>query len=337
MFSADFAKVETVEAASAQAPPAPTMVGVRVQDEVTSAKVEAVQSHIRPGIGKTICEAARIPDYSLKVPESSYGAALMVPLLFIKEEDSWRDCFQVFCESYWPLAVNYAIQIGLVVCLEEVYEDAEESILDGDCDELNPFFGIICLFLHGVAVCRDMGETIDIVNIIWFHMPTVERNTQFLFDDNALGESELQLVDGGLTMMRKVAVTLFIVLPKFGICITVLIFGSLYLAVSASDADLLLNALAVVFIMDVDEIIFSFMATYRTRAAIAMVPAFSSKRAHWLSRLLQHWGSVWKFLLCAGLAVLIWFCVTSCGSAGFFEGKEIPPPRGPIPSTSSSG
>merc|ERR1712038_781992 len=63
----------------------------------------------------------------------------------------------------------------------------------------------------------------------------------------------------GLTPAYKTFSLLFIVLPKIGLAIALLVYGTGYVMASEETADLLLNSLALIFIVEIAEILYAFL------------------------------------------------------------------------------
>jgi len=267
--------------------------------------------------GKILGEAAAVPKMSFEVPQTSYGSVLVIPVL--QNFESIGDWMGHVMEAYLKLVLTVVLQISMTTWIYGLYLKEVENLVSGapDCEELNKFLELGCLFLHILAVLTDMCETFDMFIIIKSKIPTCDRTEALEYEDQ---DGSLVLVHGGMSVVRKVGLMLGVILPKLVVSVLLLIFGGCYLAASASDADLLLNSLAVVFIMELDDMIFAFFTPSRNKHLMAAVPPFDSNEEEtgfW--KLNSHFGPTFKVLVVIFLVTSLYFGTQRCGDEGFIE------------------
>ena len=105
------------------------------------------------------------------------------------------------------------------------------------------------------------------------------------------------LVSGMLGWL-KVAHVCFVIVPKAAIACTLYYVGSLFILTSEDDETVLLNTVALYFILDVDEYIFSVFTSSFTKNALNKIPPIivkDSDLGFWLtccSMILGNWAAL---------------------------------------------
>jgi len=135
---------------------------------------------------------------------------------------------------------------------------------------------LICTWTHAVFCNIDLQETYEMFDYFWNIVPEVESGERSLFKFQKNEDDELELVEGGMTRAWKLNILFTIILPKAFIALFLLVIGCMYLAASQSNADLFLNCLALVFVLDIDEMIFNFFARKRSVALMDEIPALKA-------------------------------------------------------------
>jgi len=284
--------------------------------EASSASIDVQSISQKRGavLSKAIATRAKsvmsLIDYnpSFRIPMSSYGTAMILPILL--EQSSWMEWLQTDGKCYMRLAINYLIQIPMAYGMSVIAQTEGALIKSGDCDVTNLPLVYAGLFLFVCTVIKDMEETIDITDIAWNLIPTTEQSRTLLYVED---DDEFDLTDGGFSWWHKMGITAFIIVPKFIISVVVLAYGSLFLASSVSNQDVLLNVLALVFIMEIDEMIFTFFAPRRLIAAMEALPEFQYDGDDGFMKKLRTWGLQMKIVFCF-VGVGLFYCLTpTCG------------------------
>lgn len=263
--------------------------------------------------GKPLFQALELPRYSFQMPQNVYGMSAMVGTL--TDPQTILEWFVTCGETYVRCAINYVVQ-GCLLCA--VYQldlwqmDAIDTGLeknDGSCYKLTLFFFIFNLWIFCAVVLSEIFETFDMIEIVLRRVPLVEGRTQCLLfklvDGNAVYQS------GGMSMARKLCVCLFVLVPKLIIGVSMLIIGGLFLNTSASNTDLLLNSLAAVFILDLDEIIYTFATPGHLKRLLEAVPSFDADVAP-VYEVLRATSILWKVVLSGLLVIIFYTTPTHC-------------------------
>lgn len=254
--------------------------------------------------GSLLSEALDLAEYSYSVPATVYGVAMMSGVLF--ETDTFVEWFTKCGESYLRCGMNLLVQVGLMLCVFQIdvwqQDTIDNGIKDGSsCYNLTPFFFGINLWIFCCVVLTEIFETFDMYEIVLRRIPTVPGHSELL--RYTTGEGDPQLQSGGMSVRRKACLCFFVLGPKLGLGITMLVVGGNFLKHSASNTDLLMNSLAAVFILDMDEIIYSFMTPGHARRLLEGLPAFTAA-----PNLLYDTGRktafLWKLLLSSVLVVI---------------------------------
>mmetsp|Transcript_50183 Transcript_50183/g.93989 ORF Transcript_50183/g.93989 Transcript_50183/m.93989 type:complete len:344 (-) Transcript_50183:63-1094(-) len=260
--------------------------------------------------GMLITEAANVPEQVLTVPQNVYGVAALCGLLY-ENENWWQWVERCGC-TYLHLAVNYAMQIAFLVCIwqihlwqhqrldwavrkhrgEDIGEYAEGA---GECWKIAFTLYSICQIVFVAYVCTEIQQTFDKALMIHQNIPTTPVSEVLRWER---GDDGPVLVSGGMSQTRKMVIFVFIVIPKLGIAVALIVIGGQMLASTGSNTDLVFNTLAVNFVQDADELIFNFLAPSSMKHAIEALPPFKVKRVKdgWQRRVFQL-APFWKMIV----------------------------------------
>jgi len=130
-----------------------------------------------------------------------------------------------------------------------------------------PVMCILSLMIWYLAIAKELGSIFNVVRAVVF-LPTT--TTQLDTED----EGTIRFKT--MSMTHKLLILAFN-FARFSIAIILLVTGSLYLAYTSSMEDLLLNAVALEFIMTIDELIFEALAPDRLRDLVAATAPFQMR------------------------------------------------------------
>lgn len=262
--------------------------------------------------GLPLAQAVSLAPVSLSMPLTAYGAVIMLPLILDHTNTRIRN-LQI-CEAWARILVNYVLQGSLLyhVYLMWNWNDQQlhtDCVPGGDTWWIFPTLWFTCMWIFVLSVVKDMGETLVIGNIVLYHIKTVEAPELFRYCQK---EGELELVSGGMSPMQKGVMMVCVVIPKMIIAVGCLIFGGGYLAVTSSNADMLLNSLAVLFILDLDELVFEIMTPRQVRRLLEEVPPFESDVRSVQARFERYGGALFNTVFSAVVVIIFYACVDHC-------------------------
>eukprot|EP00747_Dinoflagellata_sp_TGD_P219713 gnl/TRDRNA2_/TRDRNA2_91784_c0_seq2.p1 gnl/TRDRNA2_/TRDRNA2_91784_c0~~gnl/TRDRNA2_/TRDRNA2_91784_c0_seq2.p1 ORF type:complete len:347 (-),score=32.70 gnl/TRDRNA2_/TRDRNA2_91784_c0_seq2:425-1465(-) len=253
---------------------------------------------------KPLADAAGVPRVSVSVPESVYGVATMCGVLYeISDFSQW--C-HLCGETYLRLLLNHILQLLLLAAVYQLYLWQLDVLEAGeDCFALSTPLFIANQSLLVVTMLTDMQETWTMCEMVLWMMPTVNGTSQCL-RYAADPDGNLTLAAGGMSQSRKAWVTAVVLGPKFVIALLLLGVGGMFLASSGSNTDLIMNNLAIVFVFDVDEMIFNFLTPRYTRAVIAEIPPFAKDDLSEAGEYFYRFAIWWKFMGAILAIVILW-------------------------------
>lgn len=227
-----------------------------------------------------LSDAAGIADFEFKVPLSVYGSSVMLPIL--KEVATVSDLLHwKVLPAFW-LVVNSVVQIIFMKSLFDISKSAASTLDHETCEHLDDWLLAAAVWVFVVVVLTDLQQSIDMAELYCRQIPTVPESKVLRFRDV---DGKLVLTQGGFSVAHKVGVFVFVVLPKICYAFFLLVLGVTYLIFSTTNVDVILNCTALVFIMDIDEFIYSFFSLARERQVLEACPPFVVKDAgqacHW--------------------------------------------------------
>jgi len=226
-----------------------------------------------------LIDALGLVEFEFAIPANVYGSASMIGILF--ENNTWLEWFERSGQCYIRLYLNVIIQLFLIA---DVYQlvvwnwdiidgnNAAAPEDQGECYNLSGKFLFFNLLIFFTAVLTEIFETCCLAEVIIRRVPAVEGTSRCLVYSNS--EAGPVLVDGGMNVLRKACVCIFVLLPKLALGVAMIIIGGLFLTSSASNTDLLLNSLAAVFIIEIDEMIYTLFGPGHIKRLIEAIPPF---------------------------------------------------------------
>lgn len=225
--------------------------------------------------------------HTTRIPKSAWGVAAVMPIL--AEVNSCGDWFRVCFLSYFCLVLSVAAQLAFVWGVKSITV-VDETVT---CDKLamDANLVLLCLIIYLLTVFNDIEETFDLAEVYFQMIPTTPgRSEVLLFDEDN------NIAAGGFSLPRKIFLGLFILLLKLVIGILFGIHGTVYLAASATDSELLLNTLALEFVLGVDEMVYASLAPNSTRSIMYHAPPFRAKQRHRFFRYIDSVAPINKVL-----------------------------------------
>jgi hypothetical protein len=221
--------------------------------------------------------------------------------------------------TYFRCLVNYFVQGFLVYILyflqkwgfdavvkanDEAVRDENDVAENADCWKLIGPLHLICIWLHTTACLIDMKQTINMAEVVLFLFPTVEGASEVFRFEKVDGAPVRR--SGGMNKLRKTCLFFAVIVPKFLISFLVLWFGASYLSASGTNPDLILNALALIFITDIDEQVSAFLAPARISRLMETFPAFEVDT---LDNLSEAWRYSTEYSTIINMTVSMFMCV----------------------------
>jgi len=116
-------------------------------------------------------------------------------------------------------------------------------------------------------------------------------------------EDRVQIV--GMRRTRKFSVVLFLVLPRMGVTVALAFIGCHYLALTVSLPDIVINSVALAFVIQVDELIAEVLLPRRLKTMIKNVGCIEgSTRCKIVRRLMPN---LIRYVLAPGLIIFSWY------------------------------
>eukprot|EP00747_Dinoflagellata_sp_TGD_P146993 gnl/TRDRNA2_/TRDRNA2_176749_c0_seq4.p1 gnl/TRDRNA2_/TRDRNA2_176749_c0~~gnl/TRDRNA2_/TRDRNA2_176749_c0_seq4.p1 ORF type:complete len:512 (-),score=43.93 gnl/TRDRNA2_/TRDRNA2_176749_c0_seq4:104-1510(-) len=161
-----------------------------------------------------------------------------------------------------------------------------------------PFLMVVCLIVWFLAICKEMNSIVDYV----LAFCTVPRDTRTTWKVSESAGLRLQ------TLSRaRFALMMFVGAARLAVAIGLLVAGGIWLTSTYALRDLILDAVALAFIMELDEMIYGVMVPRRTRVLLENVePLPDPKRSSYKGLGFRSVCGVFA------LVVYIWLFIEAC-------------------------
>ncbi|CAE7570700.1 rnf111 [Symbiodinium natans] len=179
--------------------------------------------------------------------------------------------------SYNTWSTRNFVRESLKTILPEKAQMIDENVDPGEYGLESYHCRIVCIFIFLLSVVHDLNVTFQVVRTLWF-VPTSAESWITYYSlprgaskediKNSKGWNELDMVQfsiAGIPAHWKLFNVVFILLPKFGLWLGVAKSGVHYLMETDDIVDLIVNCMALAFVLNMDELIFSRFATSLTK------------------------------------------------------------------------
>jgi len=213
--------------------------------------------------------------WSLSLPKSVFSSVFMLHLSISEE---MQRTFHFVKVLYIPQFMLYAIvlvtQFSFLVYL---YDITKKSINERDntCEGGDRYLRMLCFAVIVAAILQDVQETINMFRWIQCVPTWNEEMHPKIIDECCYGDHEgcgmtkfpfqkyknregiiVEKPAVGFTHFYRASIFTFVLLPKFLFAISLIYLGGGFLAIAESNSDLILNAVALTFILEVDDIFY---------------------------------------------------------------------------------
>lgn len=215
----------------------------------------------------------------LSVPESSYGLAIVEPAVLNRKVDGSFMFFVEIGRVFFMLTMTFVLT-GLF--LLQVWK-MNESIHMSLCGNETGLLELACVFLFEVAISKEVIESMTCFSVLW-HAPKPKSSSFHYTRSNSdspksgavlaaevaeakgmfsgmfkkkSGSVDSQWKLDGISFRFRVLCTLAVAAPKLLLEVLLAYLGGVYILKSGDEGAMVMNTLAVVFIADFDEVLYT--------------------------------------------------------------------------------
>jgi len=260
---------------------------VKSLEDVNLDEEVAVEKRIQPGAGLD----THIP---IQLPDTLYSSLIILPLCETLGKTKWNRALINF-SLYWCMAANFTIQGFFLRYVYKIYVDstAEYGVCGGRETDTN--LRIFCILVYTAYCFADVAETMKMSSFV-FNFPECAKFQKLeLKQVEENGETELVFASG-MTKMYKLYCFLCILFPKFVIACSLLTYGTGFVVTTDANENLILNALALGFVLEIDDMAYEYFMTFQMRAVVSQLPAIEIS-ASMMMRINTHYGTVIKAVI----------------------------------------
>lgn len=225
------------------------------------------------------------------LPGTTYSLVAVFPALFtLDDKVTWiRVLLLAIVQYYLTLAASCTYIYHIDTLME-----AEIDLIESDaCTALSGSLLVVSLGMFTTSVLTDMEESICMVNY-FLHAPTAKGLlSAMLFRKK---EGKLEFASGGLSMLHKAVIMIFVLLPKLLVAVLLLLYGHGYLYNSTSDTNLFLHTLSLTFVLKLDNILYAYFTSAEHQQMIKDLPKVDLPMTR-LDLLITKYSTFVKFIM----------------------------------------
>lgn len=182
-------------------------------------------------------------------------------------------------------ATRVYVKQALLDLFPEMRDDIVDKVDPGEYGLESHLLRTLCCFIFVVGLWSDLVRSTAIVQMLWYvptkHEPWIiyevpEWDTKDRMK-KVRGWSELDFVKfriAGMPGSWKVMNTLFLVFPKVYLWVLTVDIGVVYLMETSTISDMIINAVALAFILSIDELLASVLMSHTTQHVLSLTENF---------------------------------------------------------------
>jgi len=240
----------------------------------------------------------------LALPESIYTAVLLIPAAFEAKDygcgsKKGRTHLFIALQVWFLYIVTLSFQAIFTWYVKVLYESKITGEREEDFPNADPshswetcsygytnqiqsewsqyyatdfFLRILCLMVFAAYCIQDLFQSMWM--LMWiFYLPTSPGcNVHQLKTGPDQENKDLVEVKNGLPCWLKLFNTQFVLIPKLSVAAFLLCYGAGFLLAARKDADVVLNALALVFVIELDDYMYSYGLPFNLKNYCETVP-----------------------------------------------------------------
>jgi hypothetical protein len=260
-----------------------------------------------------------------QLPESLYGLTVAEPLQLQKAVDGSFIYYTEYIRSYALLFVNYGVQGLFLWHFAKINGDNAEEM--AGCDSEFDVLKVSSIFVFNVSAFLELRKIRNMYKGIWA-CPTGGKGAFAVVAGDTHGgvlEAEAKSASNpfagmmiwganralgtewsldNMTFSYKVVVGVLIIIPRTALALGVMWIGAVYVMQSSDAETIMLNTLAVLFVLDVDNFFYDAFTATHMKMQLTTVPGIALEPGKW-----EHLFSFFNSLI--GYPLLV-TCATFC-------------------------
>lgn len=215
------------------------------------------------------------------LPGSLYSCLMIIPLCTNIGENRWQNTM-VITQIMFLHAINMYVQANILWSVYEIYKVNNAEF--GECGGYEVEFTLrsLCVLIYTTLCIGDFTESLKML------MFTINFKTCKTFQPL---KYELTIQDGqdeisfatGMTRAYKIYICCAVLFPKFVIALWLLVWGTGFVVTTNDPSDVVLNALALGFVLELDEMIYDLLPSQMIEIIeeLPSVPLARGKLTSW--------------------------------------------------------
>jgi len=246
----------------------------------------------------------------LSLPESAYSAIMILPLCSHLGRTPCKRIW-IFAQVFGCHFCNVVFQGMFLGYVFDMYAEQEEAI--GTCGGrvTNDTLRGLCILVYMAYCIADLAETFK-MGVYINAFPKAAKWEKLLLVENEEGEFEYA---SGMPRWYKFYCYSVVLFPKFCIAGALAGYGTGFVVNTEENADLVLNALALTFILEIDELMYDYFMTFQMQEIVSeQIPSIHLK-ADTMQSMNKHYGMFVKagVLIAATMTTYYSYCPQSAG------------------------
>jgi len=189
--------------------------------------------------------------------------------------------------NYGVWSTRMFVQSALLAVFPQHKAQIEENVDPGEYGMESAVCRMMCLFLFVLSIVNDLKDSIGLMRLLWciptradpwlgYYPPRWTPNKEQA--KAMFGHRELDYIRfrvNGMPAMWKSVNFVVVIFPKLVIWFILATAGTQFLMETASIQDLIINSLAMTFILDVDELVADRLCTEATKAMMGKIEGYN--------------------------------------------------------------
>jgi hypothetical protein len=188
--------------------------------------------------------------------------------------------------NYDTWATRIFVKESLLKVFPNKTADINHQVLPGEYGVESPLCRLLCLFIFVMQIVDDLVESLRLIMMLiqvptaaepWINYDPPRWTKERQKAKSLLGKTELDLVIfsvRGMPAHWKIVNLVFVIVPKFFIWFLLATSGGIFLMETAAIQDVILNSVAMSFVLQVDEMLAARLCTHATKTVMSRLQPF---------------------------------------------------------------
>lgn len=185
------------------------------------------------------------------LPHNLYTALMIIPLCQSLGENKYQNLL-IWAQLSFMQMISMWVTVSILYYIKHIYEETEADV--GVCGDYatETSIRVSCVGIYVIYCVSDLTETVKMF-MFTLYFKSSDTFEALRYRVAVIEGSEEKEFATGMPMWYKMYIFCTVLVPKFSIATFLLVYGTGFVVTTDDNADVILNALALGFVIELDE------------------------------------------------------------------------------------